>query len=386
MPSSSHAIPLSTSNPAARKTHLVVGSSGRVFAEALQTAGRQVDVIDLFGDEDTRAAASTWTPLPILESGQIDAPALIALVERWIKTHPDGALIPVTGFEAEWALVERLEGSTPWCGMNAKTLRALKEPEALATLLAGSPHAPPEIRWSPPKTGPWLRKTVGQSGGVPGYGRPYWQRFSSGETFSGLFLARGKEIRALSFQELYKAPCHRYAQRFGGCILTQHLPEAVHEALLSVAQHLIARAPLNGLLGIDLVSDGKTVEVLEINPRPTASLALFPAKLRAQLALMHIDSFLSPNKKEFPDLGHFPGDLKPGFGIVYAGASLSIPADFQFPLNCHDRPTCPAEIPEGAPLCSVEISDGGLGKLRRAIGDLRECLTPVAGQVLLESL
>ena len=53
-------------------------------------------------------------------------------------------------------------------------------------------------------------------------------------------------------------------------------PDAVQREVTAITRLLAAVFRLRGLGSLDFLLDGDTVEVLELNPRPPASLALYP--------------------------------------------------------------------------------------------------------------
>ena len=55
------------------------------------------------------------------------------------------------------------------------------------------------------------------------------------------------------------------------------VPPAVGAALQRVVREAAAEFELRGLASLDFLLDGERIDVLELNPRPPASIALYPS-------------------------------------------------------------------------------------------------------------
>jgi predicted ATP-grasp superfamily ATP-dependent carboligase len=406
---------------------LVVGSSGRIAAQALSRAGYTIDVFDCFGDADTRQAArhiKVVTPVP-------DAPylpahrALIPLIQEWKGLNPSGWVLSTAGFEASPDTLEYLDSLDTYLGNSAQSVQRVKDPWEFARICQGQGFATPKILPLPPlnQNPPqqWLKKTIGGSGGTHIHAvtheeaiqlqAPYYaQEHMEGDALSVLFLSGPAITHVLSCHRQYLAPGSDCPYRFGGLVVAADIPERAIALLTRACTQLSQHFGLMGLNGLDAIWDGKELWILEINPRPPASLSLYPNALLAQLFEAHL-SYCSSNMPTHRFSRHLNSNvsgvteqtlpsvddisrsmfdhhnlLNRGMAIVYAIELLSIPADFRFPSSCHDLPILPRTFEAGEPICSVVAEDGGLGKLRAHMNALRECLNPVAGVDLLSSL
>jgi len=428
---------------------LVVGSSGRIAAQALKQAGYTVDVFDCFGDRDTRLAARYVGLVPDTKKAPFlpACSALISLVQDWKALNPSGWVVTTTGFESSPETLDKLHLLGGILGNQAHCVRCCKDPflfyqMCLQLGLSSPALLPPFSHFGEmqsnadnsavatdstsrdaPSRKPnlqWLKKTIGASGGthieVVSFDEAiqlkapfYAQQFVEGIALSALFL-NGPECVVLSVHRQYLAPSSERPFRFGGLVVEADLPEPAFIALVNACRAICRQFGLVGLNGLDAIWDGATLWLLEINPRPPASLALYPNDLLAPLFEAHLISCLSvarpnpllPNLNAIIGLdalnsAHFSTNrntlspaahklLNRGMAIVYASALLSIPADFQFPSGCHDLPVLPRTFQAGEPICSIVVSDGGRGKLRAQVKALRECLNPAAGEDLLCSL
>ena len=378
---------------------LIVASSARLLAQLCADGGRTADVMDCFGDIDTRAASRSFSLLPC-EAGVGFGPAperLLHAVGNWAHRHPAGHLLIGSGFEHQAALLAKLAALLPLAGNSADSVARCKNPEALlAACIALGIAAPPILRAMPANAlGTWLRKREGGCGGEhiqpsqwPGAhafdSSTYWQAAADGEAVSLLFLTAADTTAALGVHRQYCAPRPGYPYRFAGVVSAPDLSGACQSALLDAASRLARHFALRGLNSLDALWDGSSLHVLEINPRPPASLALQERAQQAGLLQMHMAAFgLAPAGTPAPTCSQ---TLNAGMALVYASRTLSIPADFRFPLGCHDLPTLPHSFAADQPVCSLHTTDGGIEKLRSLVRVLQEHLLPVAGAECVYSL
>lgn len=392
---------------------LVVATSGRLLVEALAGAGQAVDVLDSFGDLDCRALARHAVVLPWTAADD-PSPAsvpLLTAVDRWAAAHPQGVLVTGTGFEHRPALLEHLAARLPLAGSPAAACARCKDPWQLAEACADFGLDTPALaRPASHQPAGWLARRVGGCGGShlrPATGSDrdleglVWQRHTPGSPVSLLFHVTADQFCALSWQQQYCAPVPHQPWRFGGLSAVHPDGTAWAGPLARAAQVLSAHFGLRGLNGIDALWDGARLWILEINPRPPASLSLLPPELRARWMLAHLrTATVAPAQAHvavhsrglpwaapegLPEAADRHA-LNAGMAVVYASGLLSIPADFRFPPGCHDLPALPHTFGSGDPVCSVQVSAGGIEKLRTLIGILRERLLPLAGADILSSL
>ena len=434
---------------------LVVATSARLIAEGLAAAGCATHVIDCFGDADCRAVAQFFERVDCAAANDFDpAPeAVLAAVGRCLRRHPGGRVVTGGGFEGSPEVLTALARQLPVLGNPGAVVAACKDPwqfaRACAALGLRTPALAPAGINADAAAGPcrdtptgdragspdagaagdstvWLHKRVGASGGghvTRAAGKPqagaaksifrplhYLQREVPGVAVSLLFLAEATGIRAVSVQRQYPAPGSGAPFRFGGLVAAPDLALRPGHELAAAAAGLARWFGLRGLNGLDAMWDDGRLWLLEINPRPPASLALRTGPERARLLQAHMTVCaegieLSENSDFQARQGSVPAhslmqsnsprwwpqrlrneSLNPGMALVYASRSLSIPADFRFPPGCHDRPTLPRSFAAGEPVCSLRVSEGGVEKLRALTGALRERLLPVAGAEILSSL
>ncbi len=339
-----------------RRRVLVAALSGRALAAAAHRAGDRVAVLDLFADEDTERVAERCIRLPAAGAG-FDRDALLAAVEALAPAAR--GLVYGAGFEHDPALLAEIARCVPLLGNAPETIAAVKDPLGLADRLAqlGLPH-PETRREAPPLAdGSWLRKAVGGAGGshiavataaAPAPGT-YFQRRVPGRPLSALFAANGRAAQLLGFSEQWVAAAPGAPFRYGGCAGPVAPPRPLAEAVAEACDALAAATGLVGLNSLDLMVEDERFHVIEINPRPGATLDLFDGLL--PLWRLHLDAL----DGRLPAARAAPGTVHAA-AIVYAPATLAIPRDMVWPRWASDRGPAGSRVPRGAPLCTVHAA------------------------------
>ena len=335
---------------------LIAAQSGRALAAAARRAGYAPLVADLFEDDDTRVLASRTARLP---GGIGRAPgrtALLRTLDRLSQGSPPVGLAYGTGFEARPDLLDAVSERYPLLGNGGETVRRLKDPRAFAALChdCAVPHPVVAMR---PGAGEWLEKRAGGAGGTHvrpariGRVRPprYVQRRVEGRPVSALFLANGRgRALVLGFSTQWAAPAPRGPYRYGGAARPAQLDAAVANAIEGAVHRLSAATGLVGLNAADCLVRADGFDILEINPRPGASLDVF-ADPEGRLFQWHVEACRDGRLSAQP----------PGFrraaasAVAYARRVVSIRTGFTWPDWAADRQRPGRLVPEGGPLCTV---------------------------------
>ena len=122
----------------------------------------------------------------------------------------------------------------------------------------------------------WLRKPLRGGGGrgirrwTGGRLRPteILQRRVDGLSCSAVAVANGRDAVLLGITE----QLHRGYAWVGNRLLAD---AEIVDALRAACEAVVARFGVRGAFGVDAIWDGRELWVLEVNPRPTASLELF---------------------------------------------------------------------------------------------------------------
>jgi uncharacterized protein len=340
---------------------LLVSASGRALAQSAARCGLQVVVLDLFNDLDVRALAVASRGVAA-RNGRFDARRLLAAAQLICSPDRCSGLVYGSGFEGRTRLLAKLARGRTLFGNAPDTVARLKDPEYFFPMLDSFGIAHPETRLNPPAdVSGWLVKRTGGAGGShvktarshhrarPGR---YFQKLQSGRTLSVLFAADGRNARVIGVNEQWTAgiaQCPPYC--YGGAVGGVVLPDGVQARIATVLSRLVRTTGLVGLNGLDFILDDEDEPyVLEINPRPTATIDLYDADFEAGLLALHLRAC----RGELPDMQ--PPDCSRAHAIVYATDALRVPARMHWPEWCTDIPDGGSLIPAGAPICSVHAT------------------------------
>lgn len=338
---------------------LIAAVSGRALAASARRAGHAVVVLDFFNDLDTQAWAIRSRACA--GPGGFDARRLLQAAQALCPPELCAGLVYGAGFENRPGLLARLARGRRLYGNTPDTLALVKDPGRFFALLKrlGIPY--PETRWTrPPVLEGWLRKKAGGAGGghvVPagnptrqGRGRTYYQRKIPGRSCSALFLADGREAHLVGFNEQRTAGgvCAPYL--YGGAVSHARLPARIRDEVQALLMRLVPETGLRGLNGLDFLVDALgRIQVLEVNPRPPATLDLYDADCRESL----FDWHLRACRGELPRSPLVQRIQVRAHAIVYAPAPVRIPARWRWPAWCTDLPREGLPVPPGAPVCTV---------------------------------
>lgn len=359
-----------SSSPCRCSDVVIVGASVRGLAESAARAGHAVHAIDLFGDLDLRAVAATVQEARPYPAG---LPAAIA-------TCPPGPVIYTGALENHPDLLAAIARERPLAGCPPQAVTAVRDPERLAAALRAAGLAFPETRGDPsglPEDGSWIVKPRRSAGGHgiepwrgPTAGRDQehvvWQRRVAGRPLAAAFLfAAGRpRLVGASRQLLGRRWCHAQPFHYCGSIDLDPatLAPAVREQLDRLGDLLGARFGLVGLVGVDVVVDREArLHVIEVNPRPTASMELVEratglSLVTAQLAACGL---ASPPAEARPRTGAWSK------AILFAGHDTAIDAPALAALRAvagpahagrallADIPHPPQVIPAGRPIATL---------------------------------
>ena len=281
---------------------LVIGASSRSFAESAFRDGMIVSAIDLFGDRDLVAVCQHSTRL---DSEAYPQEVLVAAARL-----PPGPWVYGGGFENHPQLIDRLAAVRRLAGNTGRQTVLVRDPDRLAGYAKRSGcHFPATSRTSVglPGDGSYLLKPLARAGGfgvMPWQGELMpagsidvcWQQHVAGQVMSAsLLLGPGRgELLGLCRQLVG----YRWGSgsQFGFCGSIEQpfhlLADKLRNRVTGLANLLAEEIGLRGLIGIDFimprVGDGDMPVILEINPRPTASLELIERRVGHNLAARHL--------------------------------------------------------------------------------------------------
>ena len=344
--------------------YLVVAISGRALAQSARRAGLAVHVIDLFGDTDTRAAAAAVTVVPADPAGGFDPVSLRAAVRALPADLP---LVAGSGFEHVPELLDAICRGRSCLGNPPALLECMRRPSAFFALLdeLAIPH-PPVITDGTAPDANWLVKHIGGRGGAhidrarPGADIPpgqYLQRYAEGISLSALILADGEAARVLGYTRHWRAqPGAGAPFRHSGMVaLADSGTVSWQRQVAAIARALAQRYNLVGLCGLDFIlaggrrngAEARTVQVLELNPRPPASFELHEAT--QNLFSAHVEAC----RGRLPTAPVVAGEALPASAVMYAAEDCTVPPAFKWPAWTADRPAPGSRVRQGVPVCTV---------------------------------
>ncbi len=334
-----------------RQVLLLVAVSARALAEAARRAGYEVVAIDAFGDQDARSVCKAMEVMENAMGGFAEV-ELAPTVARLTDAHAPTGLVFGSGFDDCPMALAEIARALPLLGASPEALARAKDPVFFARCCEAAGIAHPAIRLSAPETpSQWLLKLRGGSGGghvAPAMTRTpgpadYWQRRVEGRAVSLLFVRDAVALTPIAWSEQWAAPCAAAPFRYGGA--AGPIEIAAPAGLLAALAHLTGALGLRGLASADFLEDGERLWLLEINPRPGATLDVFDDDEDPLLA-RHIDAVAG--RRSGPPKPRSPRAAE----IVYAEIDATAPQG-DWPHWAADRPQPGTPVRAGAPFCTV---------------------------------
>lgn len=370
--------------PATQRTHtaplmpteappcLIVAISGRALAASAIRAGHAVVVLDCFADADTARLSRECRSVASRHGIRFDRPRLLRA--SWeVAPLPGAGLVYGSGFEGRVDLLEAVALERTRYGNTPATVAAVRDPQQFFTRLdqLGLPH--PQVCFErPAPSAGWLRKEAGSAGGTgvqpAGAGaarkHSYYQQQADGVPMSVLFLADGQRARIVGFNAQWHAPQPERPFLYGGAVSRVPIPETVEREVRSAVDALVGALGLRGLNGVDFLLDGDRWNLLELNPRPTATMELYDADYATGLFDWHLRASggeLPPTEAAGPSRAA---------AVVHATQPWTVPPDHRFPAWCSDLPYPGTRVGRGDPICTVH-GDGASPEEARSLVQVR---------------
>lgn len=342
---------------------LIAAFSARALAASARRAGFLPLAVDCFGDLDTSEHAAASRCLPARVQTGFIAKFLLAALEALVAEAPRApiGLVLGSGFECNPRLVATLAERFRLIGNTPAVIEHAKSPGKFFSTLDRLGIRHPETSLAPPPdTGGWLMKRVGGSGGLhivncPQKPRPdprrYFQRRMDGQEISvmGIVSKRGN---AFAMSRQWTSPLPKRPYRYGGAVGSLELDADLEARLIDMSLALSRELNLVGLVSYDfLVSDGEPT-LLEVNPRPGATLDVFDDG-SGSLFQAHVEACLGG--------GDPAAVLKSGWRPAAARAAAFLYADrgpitapaIDWPPWAADRPRPGSPILQHQPLATV---------------------------------
>jgi len=282
---------------------VVVGASVRGFAQSAAAAGWDVYAADLFADHDLRLAARAVVRAADVAGSYPESLAVAA--ERF----PHAPWCYTGAVENHPNLIDTMAGRRRLAGNDGRRVRAIRDPARVAAAARDAGLSFPDTHRHPaglPVDGSFLVKPVASAGGrgirrwhggQPPGEPAVWQRHIPGSSVAAAFVCDGRRARLLSItrQLVGLACCHAAPFAYCGSLrgTARHpldgVPDAAAEAWARFGDVLAATFGLIGVIGVDAVVDAEgRLWIIEVNPRPTASMELHERATGESIAALHL--------------------------------------------------------------------------------------------------
>lgn len=364
----------------------VAGLSARAMAEAAAADGFDVIALDLFGDADTKRASSQWLPIGEPAGMRIEPARVLSALQALANRGDVIGWVAGGGFEGLPEVLEQGAAVVPLLGTTPQAVRRVREPAKFFGFLDARGIAHPEVQQARPldPTG-WLLKDAGGCGGwhiqrasvLGGTTVPrghYFQREMAGTPMSATFVANGHDACLLGFNHLIVRRKGTRPFVFCGVIGPVPLPAGLAARLMATLSALVAGFSLRGLGSLDFMLDGDHVGVLEINPRPPASLFLYARCVEHGVMRAHVNACL---RGELPLRVSKPQGVS-GSEVVFSRRPMVLSAQAALGLaarpGIHDLPAGATAFEAGDPVCSVQASGANGDQVIQQLEAARDAL------------
>jgi uncharacterized protein len=366
----------------------VASISARALAEAAAREGFGVVALDVFGDLDTVRAATRWQSIGAPQMLQLDGMLLLDALEQIARDDEAQGWIAGSGFEGQPELLAAASRRLPLIGNDAATVRRVRDPHVFFGALDAHGVAYPPVRYdAPADLRGWLRKDFAGCGGWQVQraeqagdhalgATQYLQRWHDGAPMSATFIADGKRARMLGCNLQLSREVGRAPFAWRGVIGPLPVSDAVQVQVMAALQVLVGAFGLRGLCSLDFLlrEPGPRVEVLEINPRPPASLDLYSSH-----GLPVIDAHLRACEGQGLDTLPTMPPLSPrGSAVVFARHDMMIgPAAAQWlaaQAHVQDVPSRASSFLAQAPVCSVSASGDDIAAVQEQLQQRADAL------------
>jgi len=362
----------------------VAAVSARLLAEAAAREGFEVVALDVFGDADTRRASRHWRAIDADGSVHIDGAKFLAALREIARDGVADAWVPGSGFEGDADLIEQGAAVLPAIGTPAADVRRVRDPRRFFGGLDAAGIAHPPVRFDAPEDiAGWLVKDAHATGGwhirtarrddtaLPGH--VYFQREARGTPMSATFIAAAGDACLLGINRLLVRRVQAHPYVYCGVIGPLPAADGLMRRVSATLRTLSTTFGLRGLGSLDFLLDGDEILVLEVNPRPPASLVLYPRVADGGVFAAHVEACTHGTLPR-----PAPAGAPRGAEIVFAHHAVTIDAGaaqrFTARPGCHDLPHAGAAFTPGDPVCSVEAAGADAAQVQARLNEERDAI------------
>ncbi|OUR65544.1 hypothetical protein A9Q79_00680 [Methylophaga sp. 42_25_T18] len=336
---------------------LIFAQSGRYLAQSATQAGHTVWVADCFGDIDTLNIAERWQKLPSLHT--LTNAHLLELLTTFANGQ-ECQLVCGGGIEKNFPILSQLPTNINYIGNNSDTIKKIKMPQLFFSLLSrhSLPYPSTQLFQPEAQTG-WLFK---QSFGLGGthitrldreYSAQegYFQQHITGISASILFLADGNKTQVIAINKQLVSDNQAIPFQLAAIETPFEISQPNHYLLTTAIDSITKETGLKGLNSLDFILDKHDqLFILEVNPRPSASIELVDHELIFQQHIQACRGTLPSETRATPS--HYAG-----LYYLYAPQTVTIPLNMVWPLQSHDQPHAGTVIEIHQPICTIMVTE-----------------------------
>ena len=352
---------------------IVVAYSARSLAASAAHAGFAPLSIDVFGDDDMREMSFASMKLDGGLADGLTRGKVMGAVETLIGAHDPVGLVYGAGFEHQPETIAAIASKIRVFGNDDKTLKRVKDPVALGQVCEANGVRHPQVVFAPPDEPElWLVKRRGGAGGAhiaatydASGASPdcYYQLRVTGESISALFLASERRSEIIGLTTQWTAPTPVSPFRYGGAAGPVDIDPAQAEEIARSVAAIASELNLVGLSSADFLVSHDAVWLIEVNPRPGATLDVFEST-ESPLFARHVAACEGRLAPTSPSLAFKAVE------IVYAPCDIVTREGRSWPDWAVDRSPPGTRFSTGDPVCTV-LGSGATVDLARACASER---------------
>ncbi|MBB2970389.1 putative ATP-grasp superfamily ATP-dependent carboligase [Mesorhizobium sp. RMAD-H1] len=188
----------------------------------------------------------------------------------------------------------------------------------------------------------------------------YFQRFVAGKNISALFIADGKEARLIGFSRQWSAPSETSPYRYGGAVRLLRCHKRKRTQISEWLTALTARTGLVGLCAADFIDGAAGLWLIEINPRPGATLDIFDSA-ETPLLREHLNAVRGATVTPPAYTGSVAS------AIAYTPHPIRLFPPIEWPDMTADHQPPGSMLEAGDPVCTVFASARSAATAERAV-------------------
>ena len=361
----------------ASKTVVLAAISSRTYAEAAVNAGFDVIAIDAFSDVDLQKVVKQCYQVNVMDY-QLDGMEVLETILK-LEEQPVLGFSYGAGFEENPQIFQQISQHMPILGNTADAVSLCKQPANFFGICNQLEIRYPAVCYQrPTDDSEWLQKRIGGSGGNHvvalenaqdiDSGSVYYQRLQSGSTISCLFVVNHGNVEVIGFNLQWVEESSSSPYRYSGAMSNADISKQAKLNFTNYIKQLATALGLQGLNSCDAICDGDDIYILEINPRLSASIDLYPDKKVMQ---KHIAAFLQPQQdallSEQLNNDSVPTRTHVAHQVIYARHPVVVKNDITWPSWVRDVPHSGQQFDSGMPVCSVKVEADTADQVRMGL-------------------